>query len=111
MSLLRRFRGQASGEGGVPAGQYDPDSGLGKATWEFLTQTVWEEDGSPRQTGTVMLFADAGRLKAMLNDRDGSVVAFLTLSSEDDVLGAVDQALLDPDTDWRAARKQAPGKR
>lgn len=96
-------------EGGCP--QWDEDTGLGEATWEFLNRTTWEEDQLRRETGTILVFADAGRVKVMLNDRDGARVAFLTLGPTADLLGAIEAALLSGETDWRPARKVPPPKK
>lgn len=75
------------------------------ALTEFLFRTVWEEDGSPRCPGTVLLFGDGAWLKAMFNDKDQSLVAFTTLEAQEDILGELDKAVLSTSTDWRAAKK------
>lgn len=75
------------------------------ASWEFLTMGVWEEDGSRRETGTVLLFADNGGLKLMLNDRDGAKVSFAVVDSAEGILGTLEALLLSAATDWRPAKK------
>lgn len=80
------------------------------ALTEFLFRSVWEEDGTPRCPGTVLLFGDGAWLKAMLNDKDQSMVAFVTLEAAEDILGELDRAVLSTSTDWRAAKKFSPKK-
>jgi hypothetical protein len=111
MGLLRKVR--AAGTPGSPVGDapYDFASGLGEATWEFLVRTCWDEDGSRRETGTILVFSDGPVVKAMLNDRDGSRVAFLTLAAEECLSDLLERALLSPATDWRAAKKYVPPKK
>lgn len=81
---------------------YDSSTGMGQATWEFLTTVVWDEPaGKPRIPGTITLFGDAGRLKAVLNDKDAEMAAFVTLDPSSGVLEALEGALLSTETDWR----------
>jgi hypothetical protein len=77
---------------------------------EFLTMDVWDHDGSHRERGTVLLFADDVGLKAMLNDKDGSRVAFSVLSPQGAILDELEAMLLSEATDWRAAKKM-PGRK
>jgi hypothetical protein len=111
MGLIRR--NTASDVAGAPVGNppWDPGSGLGQATWEFLTTVLWDVGGGKRETGTVLLFGDAGRLKVVLNDRDANLIAFVTVGPSAAVLDAIEEALLSTDTDWRAAKRPgAPRK-
>jgi hypothetical protein len=78
---------------------------------EFLTSTVWDEDRSPRVTGTVLIFADAGGLKAMLNDRDGSRVSFVLLDDQQGILEALENVFATVGAKWTASAKPRVGKK
>lgn len=73
------------------------------AVWAFVTQGAWE-DGSPRVTGTILLFWERGRLKACLSDRDAQAVAFVTLTGAGDPLDELEDALRADNIDWRAQK-------
>jgi len=73
------------------------------AIWSFLTQRAWE-DGNERQTGTVLLFWEQGRLKACLSDRDAQAVGFVTLEGLSDPFDELENALRSDHIDWRAHR-------
>lgn len=77
---------------------------------EFLTEPVWE-DGSPRQTGTILLFLDEGRLKACLAERSLGLVAFVTGPSLLGLLVEVEAVLRDGKADWRASKGQSARRR
>lgn len=78
---------------------------------EFLLQTEWPEGGGVRTTGTVLIFMDSGGLKAMLNDRDQSLVAFVTIEPSEGILQALTHAVESTTTDWRAAKRFGGGKK
>lgn len=103
MSLQRR-----QPQSGNPAGPLEPPEDMVDftSTWEFLTSTVWPDTGEPRQTGTILLFAEDGRLKVCLNDRDQGVLAFSVVDAGDGVWLTVEAVLDDPKTVWRANRQQ-----
>jgi hypothetical protein len=70
---------------------------------EFLTRTEFE-DGSARQTGTLMLFVEDGRLKVCLNDRAEGLVGFHSFQSLDTILGELEGCLDKDGVDWRKTR-------
>jgi hypothetical protein len=72
--------------------------------WEFLACPVWEESGEHRELGSLLIFAQDGVLKFMLNDRDSNKVAFRTFGGSQDLLRQVEEALLSDDTDWRVSK-------
>jgi len=76
---------------------------------EYLRETQ-QEDGSPRQTATMMLMVDAGRLKVWFNDRDNRRAAWLTGSTFDGLLESLEVGLQEDSLDWRAT-KDPPKKR
>ncbi len=110
MGLMRRQQGQPGGASAVPGESGPADVRPCTLLWEFLYSTRWP-DGSDRVPGTVLLFVDGGRMKALLNDKDGSFVAFVTLSEEDGVMDALEDAIASPATDWKPTRKPAAGGR
>jgi len=78
--------------------------------WLFLTAVTYPE-GDRRQTGTVLIFLDAGRLKACLSDRECGEVAFVSHATPDGLLEAVEAGLAGGGLDWRAAHKKGGGRR
>ena len=67
---------------------------------EFLADPHWD-DGSERQTGTLLFFVDQGFLKASLHDRELQRAAFLTAPTLTEALLAVEDGLLEGTLDWR----------
>lgn len=98
-------------EGAAPSGkvmQPSPD----EVEWfmehpalcEHLSLDRWE-DGTSRETSTLLVFWDAGAWKVCLNDRSGGRVAFLSGSSPTSLLEALERSLQEDSLDWRAVRK------
>lgn len=77
------------------------------AVHEFLTLTVI--DGKPRETSSVSIFAEGGRWKASLADKDAECSVYVTADTPDGLWDALEAALTGSDTDWRAWR-QGGGK-
>lgn len=75
---------------------------------EFLFCPVWPEDGSKRETGTVMIFVDDGRLKAVLTDRAQSLVAFLSVDQPLLLLDELNAQLGSDRLDWRVKKEWRP---
>jgi hypothetical protein len=73
------------------------------AVWGFLTQGLVA--GKPRRTGTITVFAEDGKLKAAVTDRETGLVAFVSARTGRELLGIVDTGLRTGELDWR------PGKR
>jgi hypothetical protein len=69
--------------------------------WEFLTLSTWS-DGSPRYTGTILLFLDEGSLKLCLKDKNGPRTAFLTGPDPDTLFLAAEEGLATNTLPWRA---------
>jgi hypothetical protein len=72
------------------------------ALHEFLTLTA--VDGVARATSSISLFADGGRWKASLADKDAEASLYVTADSVDGLLDALEEAAKDPDADWRVWR-------
>lgn len=72
--------------------------------WSHLTQTAWE-DGSPRVTSSLLLFAGDGSLKIMLRDRSQGLCLWIASPSLSDAFTAIELALGDPNTEWRLDRQ------
>jgi hypothetical protein len=71
---------------------------------EWLSAVVWE-DGTPRSTGTVMIFAEDGRWKAWLHDRDGSQSCFVSSDTLEGLLASTCKAAATAGGDWRPDKK------
>jgi len=70
---------------------------------EFLAEVAWP-DGSPRQTGTLMVFVEDGRWKGWLHDRDQSCSCFVSNTTLSNLLSALDAGLADEGLEWRPDR-------
>ena len=70
----------------------------------FLSLSTWP-DGSPRATGTVMLFAEGGSWKAWVHDRDAAMGMFASAGTLLDLMEVVDEAVREGTGDWRPDRK------
>lgn len=77
--------------------------------WDYLTQTKWD-DGTPRETSSLLVFAGDGRLKGMLKDRDASLTLWVAADTFERLLDLLEKACVDPDAEWRQDRPQGqPG--
>lgn len=82
--------------------------------WGALLEFLFAEaypDGTERKTGTLLIFADEGRLKACLSDRDQMLVGFVTGGSLMELLAAAEAALRQDSVDWRASRENGRRRR
>lgn len=70
------------------------------ALFEFLTVSRWE-DGTPRATGTLLLFSDAGVFKFCLNDRDAGLALWVSSSCLLGALESLERALAEGTGEWR----------
>lgn len=105
MALLKRntVKGAA---GASVAGTVLPDELSDyPAVREFLSMDRWEEDGSKRETGTLLLFVDAAGLKVMLNDKDGRRVSFGVVDAGDGLFCTIEAMLLNPSTKWLPSKE------
>jgi hypothetical protein len=104
MGYLRKRETAGRDPGQVGVSVYDPaELDAWGALLEFLLCETFP-DGSRRQTGTLLLFSDEGRLKGCLCDREQSIVGFVSGTSLMQVLRDVEQQLRDDRVDWRAQR-------
>lgn len=75
-----------------------------------LIETEWD-DGEARQTSTLLLFAEEGRWKGMINDRDAGAVAFVSGDCLRAVLASIEKGLDGGNLDWRPTKsKQGRGR-
>lgn len=78
------------------------------ALFEYLTLVVWE-DGTARQTSTLLLFFEDGAWKACLNDRENARSAWASGGSPHQAIRALEDALGDDLVEWRR-RKDKPSR-
>ncbi len=103
--MLKRQQRAEAAPGPVDLGQVHKDLAKYPDLCDFLFLSRWPEDGTPRETGTVLLFGDGPFLKCMLNDRSQALVAFLTIEPGKPLWKTLDEAVCSPGTDWRPAKK------
>lgn len=58
-------------------------------------------EGSDRKTGTMLLFLEAGTIKACLGDRETELNAFVSAKTFQGLLEACDKGLKTGALDWR----------
>jgi len=76
--------------------------------FDHLTQTTWD-DGTARQTSTLLIFAADGMLKALLKDREAVMTLWASAATLETLLGTLERAARDPDAEWRADRQEGGG--
>jgi len=71
---------------------------------QHMVCTRYPDSKEPRETTTLTLFTDQGTLKCFINDRDNEVTTCVTGDSWAGLWQAVEKALQDPKTEWRARK-------
>jgi len=98
---------------GVDAGAAAADGwmqGLFPTLWGYLSDLRYE-DGSPRQTATLMLLAEQGVVKACLNDRDNDRSVWVSGRGVEEALSVLEAALLAGRAEWRGRPpSRGPGR-
>lgn len=74
---------------------------------EHLTCRVWD-DGTPRETSTLLLFTEEGRWKCCFNDRALGRQAFVTGATLEGLLLALERGVESDGLDWRRRREGGP---
>lgn len=98
------------GTGGDPLFARSVDATSYPNLFSYLTEERWD-DGSPRETSTLLLFVEHGILKVCLNDRAVGRTCFLSCASFDAALEALEHGLASDTLPWRAKVQGRPGKR
>lgn len=83
------------------------------ALWEYLTLETWD-DGTSRQTATLLVLSEGGSIKGCLNDRERERSCWATSWSFDGLLKALDEKLADGSAEWRSSgawKGKSGGKR
>jgi len=70
----------------------------------YMTQNTWQ-DGSLRETATILLFSDGNSLKACLNDRANNRSAFVVQIRFEEILEALEEGLANQTLDWKTKYK------
>jgi hypothetical protein len=91
--------------GVVGIGALDPQFMEMPCLWEYLTAEKWD-DGSARQTSTLLFFVEDGRVKVCLNDRAAGRTAWATGTGFLDAMQSLEAALDGERVEWR---KSSPG--
>jgi len=82
------------------------DAGDFWRTWPILGGflTLTGVGGANRKTGTLLIFAEDGRWKACLNDRDGGNYCFASADTVEGLLEALERGLKGGGLDWRVSK-------
>ena len=80
------------------------------ATWEYLTETTF--DGRARETSTVLVSVEGGRLRACLRDRDNGLVLWASGETWEALWANLEARLAgSAEPDWRVDRFAQKGAR
>jgi len=71
------------------------------AFWEQATY----DDGSPRQSGTIIIFVQDGMLKACVSDRDNGRSAFVTAPTFQALWELIEHGLAEAKLEWRGIKR------
>lgn len=77
---------------------------------EFLSQRLWE-DATPRATGTILVFVEAGGWRCCVKDREYGEVAFVSGKTPTALLGAIEKGLTAGTLDFRPDKPQGAPRR
>jgi len=97
------LRRPVSPTGDIPAGQACVDPAW-SAQFPALASHLFDlayEDGSSRQTSTLMILGESGVVKACINDREALRSAWVSGRTVDEVLAALEAGLQADSLDWR----------
>lgn len=72
--------------------------------WSYLTQVAWE-DGSSRETSSLLVFFQDGLFKVMLKDKALGRCLWAATRQPSCVWELLETLLQDPATEWRADRQ------
>lgn len=92
----------------VKAGLAAVDAEMSKqypALMEFMTITV-NDDKTPRETATVLIFAEAGLFKGCLSDRETQQTLWASSDTFEGLLEALEAMLQSGSPQWRQASKK-----
>lgn len=94
--------GRGGGDGGYLAAFDERFRADYKVLFDFLALTGVA--GANRRTGTLLLFAEDGKWKACVSDREDGYYAFCSSDTVTGLLEALNKALEKGQLDWRVSR-------
>lgn len=100
---MRRRRVKEENKGQAPVYQDCEGTGLFPNLAAFIRDQQYD-DGTVRETGTILLFVEDGRYKVWLHDRDTACSCFVTNTTLCNLLEAAEVALGQDNLEWRADR-------
>lgn len=110
MGVLRRVDKAPGGVGAVGPDAHDVlMEGTFPSIWEYLSTDAWP-DGSARQSSTLTIFVEGGRVKVCLSDRENDRSAWASGESLEEAAMSLERALGQDTVEWRK-RPQTPPPR
>lgn len=107
--FLNRPPAGNSGAGQLPSFD-DPDfEQRYPAICEYVSTAQWE-DGTPRETSTLLLFVEDGLWKCCLNDRAVGRSGWRAADTLQGVLDALEAVLREDCVEWRVAKGKPQGR-
>lgn len=79
------------------------------AIWEFVS-IFKQDDGTRRQTATLLAFVEAGYWKVCLGDRESGLSLWAAGETFQEALEALEACLQSPGPQWRQGAKRTPRK-
>lgn len=100
----------ASGNSSSPVVRFD-DKGFAEMYPSLMGYLACDrfDDGSPRQTATLLMFFEQGGLKMCLNDRHLSRSAFVTAATFCEVMDKLELGLTNDTLEWRVKSQRTTG--
>ena len=76
---------------------------------EYLSHTTYE-DGSPRETSTISVKEQDGKVLVALNDKQESRGLYRSAGSVQEAMALIEKALATNSADWRVWKQEGKGK-
>jgi len=77
--------------------------------WEYLTHERYSDDNSLRLTSTLLIFVDAGVLKACFNDRDNNRSFFSSAATFEKLLEEIESRISNDTAEWKTKTSRPNG--
>lgn len=100
-----------SGNGGVPASAAEGMLPKSYPTLFAMLSDSSYEDGSARQTATLLMFVEGGTVKLCLNDRDNGRTAWAAATSLENAMKSLEGRLVKDQVEWRPSGQGKPSGR
>jgi hypothetical protein len=106
---LGQVKAAQQAQAGVAPSRDEEFEGSCPAIWEFVS-TAKNEDGTRRQTSTLLAFVEAGCWKLCLSERESGLSLWAAGETFLEALEALEACLQSPSPQWRQGKARTPRK-